>query len=312
MDDRRASVQVTTGARLHFGLLDTCAPFGGVGVMIDEPVTCVEVCSSARFHPGQVQPERLTAIAGRLAKQYLGAQNDEALPPCTIGVESSAPSHSGLGSGTQLALATATALASHFDLQLSRDQLVALAERGKRSAIGSIGFFEGGLIAESDPVAKWQRAELPAKWRVVLARPRHFDHCVSGELEGNVFASLPPASDETRQHLIRLADEILLAAQQADFDSFAAALTAYNRLSGELFTAQQGGCYNGPAVAELVEQLQGAGARAYGQSSWGPTVFVFCASPKCASNLADRIGDCVFAITTPRTAGASVRVQRHR
>lgn len=313
MDNCRPSVSVRTGARLHFGLLDTRAPFGGIGVMIDRPLTCVRVSAADRFDAGDVQPQRLSAIAGRLSQCYLGATDCQSLPRCAIGVLSKAPSHSGLGSGTQLALATATALATHFGLQLSRAELVGtLAGRGNRSAIGSLGFFEGGLISEDgmadDYLATphWRRAEMPAQWRIVLARPQQFDRPVSGEAEGSAFASLAPAPPRTRNELVRLGEKIITAAEAADFDSFAAALTRFNRSSGALFAPQQGGCYNGPAVTKLVQQMQQAGARGYGQSSWGPTVFAFCASLDSARLLCERLGEAVVTIARPRLCGPDV------
>lgn len=315
MDDRRPRIRIVAGARLHFGLLDTHAPFGGAGVMIDHPATCVRVSPSPAFDAGPVQPQRLTAIASRLSQCYLGHSDSCSLPRCEIRVESAAPPHSGLGSGTQLALATATALAEHFQLQLSRAELVdTLADRGRRSAIGSLGFFEGGLIAEDgmtrdyEPSEHWRRIELPAAWRVVLARPCRFDRPISGEVEGNAFASLAPAAQSVRSQLVQLAREIIAAAQQGDFDPFAAALTRFNRASGELFAPQQGGCYHGAAVSELVQQMQAAGARGYGQSSWGPTVFAFCASAEAAQSLRQQLGEAVFAIAKPRTAGPEITI----
>jgi beta-ribofuranosylaminobenzene 5'-phosphate synthase len=313
MDDCRPTVSVSTGARLHFGLLDTRAPFGGIGVMIDWPVTRVSVTSSPRFEAGEIQPSRLTAIARRLAERYIGRGGCNGLPPCRICVESAAPPHRGLGSGTQLALATATALATHFDLRLSRADLVAtLAKRGRRSAIGSLGFFEGGLIAEDGTendfasVQNWRRTELPSAWHVVLARPQRCQEAISGEAEGSAFAALEPAPRSVRENLTRLSDQMMLAAEGGDFESFAVALTQLNHCSGELFAAQQGGCYNGAAVAQLVKQMQIAGAQAYGQSSWGPTLFAFCDSLDAAQELSARLGECVFAIAKPRATGPEI------
>ncbi len=265
MDDPRPSVRVSTGARLHFGLMNTRPPFGGIGVMIDQPTTCLEVSAAERFDAGAVQPQRLTAIAGRLCEAFAVPSDGCGLPPCAIRVRALAPPHSGLGSGTQLALATATALATHFDLQLTRQELVeTLADRGRRSVIGSLGFFEGGLIAEDgliedyQPGPHWRRLDLPPDWHLVLARPPQGDRPVCGEAEGQAFAALAAAPESARAELIRLGDEVIAAVQQADFERFAAALTRFNRASGELFAVQQGGCYNGPAVTALVQRMHAA------------------------------------------------------
>lgn len=314
MDSPRPSVRVSTGARVHFGLMNTAAPFGGVGLMIDQPQTAVRVSAAAVFEAGSVQPDRVTAIARRLRRRYLGQQISGELPPCRVEVEAVAPPHSGLGSGTQLALATALGLATHFGLKLSRRELVeTLAERGRRSAIGSFGFFEGGLIAEDGQAGdyhaagNWRRVELPPAWRVVLARPQDWAPPVSGEAETEAFAALQPAPRRLREQLRRLGDELMAAAEQADFEAFAAALTPFNRTSGELFASQQGGCYNGAAVTRLVEQIAAAGGQGYGQSSWGPSVFAFCRSAAAAGQLASQLGSQVVAIARPRSSGATLQ-----
>jgi len=313
MVDRRPGARVTTGARLHFGLMNTRPPFGGIGVMIDQPQTCVEVTAAERFDAGPVQPQRLTAIAQRLCTAFLVPCDSSGLPPCAIRVRVSAPPHSGLGSGTQLALATATALANHFELQPTRQQLVeTLADRGRRSVIGSLGFFEGGLIAEDGlienylPSTHWRRLDLPPEWSIVLARPPQSDSAVCGEAEGQAFAALAAAPDTVRTELIRTGDRVIRAVEQADFETFAVALTEFNRASGELFASQQGGCYNGPAVTALVQQMHAVGARGYGQSSWGPTVFAFCPSQREAEQLVAQLPGQVVTLTQPQPHGAAV------
>lgn len=315
MDSPRPNVRVSTGARIHFGLMNTRVPFGGVGLMIDQPQTVVRVSAAAVFEPGTVQPQRVAAIARRLRQHHLGRQIRGELPPCRVEVEAVAPPHSGLGSGTQLALATALGLATHFGLALSRRQLVeTLAERGRRSAIGSFGFFEGGLIAEDgqagdyQAAGNWRRVEPPPAWRVVLARPQGWGSPVSGEAETEAFAALQPAPRRLREQLQRLGSDLVAAVAQADFDAFTAALTPFNRTSGELFASQQGGCYNGAAVTRLVHQIAAAGGQGYGQSSWGPSVFAFCRSAAAAQQLAGQLGSQVVTIARPRCRGATLEV----
>lgn len=313
MDEGRPSVRVTTGARLHFGLMNTRPPFGGIGVMIDQPQTCVEVTAAERFDAGPLQPQRLTAIAQRLCAAFPVPCDGDGLPPCAVRVSVSAPPHSGLGSGTQLALATATALANHFELHPTRQQLIeTLADRGRRSVIGSLGFFEGGLLAEDgriddyQPSVHWRRLDLPAEWHIVLVRPPQSDNVVCGEAEGQAFAALAAAPKAVRTELMRLGDRVITAVERAEFETFAAALTEFNRASGELFAAQQGGCYNGPAITALVERMQAAGARGYGQSSWGPTVFAFCPSQRAAQQLAAELADQIVTLAQPQAHGAAV------
>ncbi len=62
------SVRIETGSRLHFGLLDTVDPFGGVGVMIEQPVTEVVVSPSDRFVCDHQDRTRIREIVQRVAE----------------------------------------------------------------------------------------------------------------------------------------------------------------------------------------------------------------------------------------------------
>jgi beta-RFAP synthase len=314
MAEAGLAVSVRTGSRLHFGLFNTQPPFGGVGLMIDEPQTTLRITAATAFDAATVDRQRLTEIARRFSESYFAGQFADNLPPCKIEVLSAADPHFGLGSGTQLALATAAGLASFFNTQTSRSDLIQrIALRGKRSAVGSIGFFTGGLIVEDgssddyDRGAWWQRAELPEQWRFLLIRPPANTGSISGDVERHAFASLPAAGDSTRQQLRQMGQAIFGSAATGDFKSFAESVTRFNRLSGALFAAHQGGCYNGPAVTELIEHVASLGAIAYGQSSWGPTIFVATESQDQAERFATQLNPKYsFAITQAKSAAASV------
>ena len=126
---RGAVVRVKTGSRLHFGLLDTAAPFGGVGAMIEQPETEVVIRPSARFRCCAQLAHRIEPVARRI--QQLAGLDD--LPSCEVDVVDRAHAHWGLGSGTQLAMAIAEGLAHHCGLECSLSDLaLRIADRGKR------------------------------------------------------------------------------------------------------------------------------------------------------------------------------------
>src|SRR5207247_6472018 len=58
------------------------------------------------------------------------------------------PPHAGLGSGTQLALAVARAIADLYDVPGDAPTLAAAVGRGQRSAVGTWIFAGGGLVVE--------------------------------------------------------------------------------------------------------------------------------------------------------------------
>ena len=274
-------VRVTTGSRLHLGLLDAVEPFGGVGLMIDHPVTEVTATRTNRYQPPNVSAKRIDAIA----KNYCRVFRQSELPPCQIDVHHRPNPHCGLGSGTQLSLAVAEAMCRLFDVDSTSEQIAStIARRGKRSAVGIHGYFNGGLIFEgatshskSTPINPMiERSTIRDSWCVALFRNRIAENCVSGQLEQTHFDNLKPASQASQAKLREIATMRLLpAAREAHFDRFAEAVEAYNHASGMLFSDVQGGAYNGPAITGLVDWLKQNQATGVGQSSWGPTVFAW-------------------------------------
>ena len=281
-------VRVRTGGRLHFGLLDAAEPFGGAGVMVAHPETEVVVTRADRFAAAPEIVERVEPIARRVAERYqLGR-----LPDCEVALRHGPPRHSGFGSGTQFALAVAEGISALLGQTADRRTLARVfARRGKRSAVGIHGYFQGGLLFE-DPLSGpgdfgrdagdvrdgeeglRRRIELPESWRVALLLPASGGGAIAGREEERRFARLGPGPRGSRARLRRLlTDELLPAAEVADFRHFGESLTRYNRLSGELFAGVQGGPYRDERVTALIDLLIRHGGQGVGQSSWGPGVF---------------------------------------
>ena len=170
------AIRVVTGARLHFGLLDTAAPFGGVGVMVERPRTEIHVARSDAFRCDPSIVRRAEPILARLSR----LAELEFPPRLDLRITGQPPPHSGFGSGTQLSLAIAEASSRLLAIPLAPETLACdVADRGKRSAVGVHGYFRGGLIYENsrqpvplNPVQR--RIELPSEWSVgtVLAEAR--------------------------------------------------------------------------------------------------------------------------------------------
>lgn len=285
------SFEIITGARLHLGLLDTAAPFGGVGAMLDRPQTRIRVAPSPRFSACGPGSERVAEVARRFAAHFALSGP----PDCTVEILQRPDPHTGLGSGTQLAMAMAEALCLFTQRRLERQPLaVEIAGRGLRSAVGCHGYFDGGLIYEaagenSAPLNfVRRRVELPDAWRVVLIRLAATTAGVAGEWEQAKFARLPRPSACQKQQLIREVEEDLLpAAAESDFERWSEAVYNYNRHSGNLFAPVQGGPYNGEAIAGGIKRLRQSGVQGVGQSSWGPTIFAICETGERAAQVQD-------------------------
>ena len=314
-------VQICTGSRLHFGLLDTVRPFGGVGVMLNTPVTEVVLSNAERFHCPEIFQPRIVPIAERI-RQLSGEME---LPACRVQVLRTAPSHCGLGSGTQLALAVTEGLCLHQSLEFERGTIAnVLAGRGQRSVVGTHGYWLGGIIYEAgESEVDGNRAHensnvvqegvcLPEDWRVAVLRPLDHDLAVSGQRERDKFARLLPASKQAGNELRRLVtEEIMPAARQGQFAKFADGTRIYNEQSGHLFASVQGGPYNGSAVTRVIDWLRDRGVHGHGQSSWGPGVFAWFESQKAAERCLAALPEDVELVTLTSARNEPRSVQIH-
>jgi beta-RFAP synthase len=305
---RPARVTVEAPARLHFGILDLRGHlgrrFGGIGAAVPSPSVRVEV----------IREDGLTAEgpdAGRaraFARRYLD----------TVGVTQGAhlrvhraiPAHAGLGSGTQLALSVARALAELYDRPADPLTLARAVGRGRRSAIGTWTFALGGFVLEGgrrtdrDEVAPLiSRLPMPAAWRAVIAIPEA-QSGLSGAAEAEAFRRLPPPDArevERVAHLVLM--QLLPALADADLTGFGAALTEVQRITGGWFAAAQGGPFAPGPTGALVRQMAEFGATGVGQSSWGPTVYGLVPDQGSAADLAQRVrawlGPGGVVLTTP-------------
>jgi len=139
-------VYVKTPARLHFGLIDLNGElgrfFGGLGVAVDYPNVILETEQSETFSVTGENSER----AATFAKQFLETYNIDS--NVNIHVKQAIPEHTGLGSGTQLALAVAFSLSKLFNLNVPLQELSLAMGRMKRTAVGTTVFEQGGFVVD--------------------------------------------------------------------------------------------------------------------------------------------------------------------
>ena len=293
-------IEVRAPARLHFGLLahgpGVERGFGGLGLMVHEPslrITAEPAETTTASGPMGERAERFAAAAARRLQDtgWVGAATGAA-----IRVHAAPRAHAGLGTGTQLGLATAWAVAAVNGVsELGPAELAALADRGRRSAIGTYGFFRGGLLVDGGKQAADRLAPLiarhafPDAWRLVLVTPHHLTGR-SGAGERRAFSEMPAFPVAETDRMCRLVTLGLLpAAAERDHGAFAAALGALQETVGRCFAAAQGGRYADPGLADIAEAMRGWGHEGVGQSSWGPTVYAVTPDASAAEDLAARV-----------------------
>jgi beta-ribofuranosylaminobenzene 5'-phosphate synthase len=271
-------VHIKTPARLHLGLIDLNGDlgrlFGGLGVGIDRPNVILEAQQSKKLEVTGEKTELTEALAKRFLKTYNIKTN------AAIHVKQTIPEHTGLGSGTQLSLAIATALSKLFHINATTQELAKTMGRGQRTSVGTTIFKDGGFVVDggkntsknSFPTTIF-RQPFPSEWVFVVAVPNVKKGLAKSE-ETAAFETLKPMKTEDTGNICRLIMiKMMPALVERDIKSFGEALTQIQKVIGEYFAQVQGGTYSSQTATEGISLLQKLGAYGAGQSSWGPTFY---------------------------------------
>jgi len=276
-------VRVCANARLHLGFLDLGGAlgrrFGSIGLSIDSLSTSVTATSQVGSgvvidsnNRGEDQTQKVMAhyrLSGGVR----------------VSLEEATPAHSGLGSGTQLALAIGTAVTRVFGQKISPRELALLLRRGSRSGSGVNLFEQGGLVVdgghgrltEIPPVIS--RLDFPEQWGIILVLDSTMQG-LSGRAESDVFRILDPMTQRDAANLCHTTLMGLLpAVAEHDFQNFCEHIESIQLVIGDYFSRFQSGFCTSPSVGRVLEYCsRELHLRGVGQSSWGPTGFVFVES----------------------------------
>jgi beta-ribofuranosylaminobenzene 5'-phosphate synthase len=330
LDERR--IVVNTPCRIHVSLIDMHGGSnrvdGGIGITLDEPGILLEVQQSPAIRvTGCDTPtgERLNAIASEVLSQiHAGAA-------VSIHVRSLYPAHTGLGSGSQLALATARAICELYGKKVPVTELAQLAGRGGTSGIGTAAFEHGGFIIDGGhrfgpggdktdfrpssasrgirPPPVIARHDFPQDWKILLATP-----CLpagaSGVKEIDIFRQhCPVPLGEVQALCHEVLMRMLPGIVEHDLELFGSSINTVQTLG---FKKVELGLQP-PEVAGLLDIMREAGAPGAGLSSFGPTVYAVgdtgmnTIGQAARSFMKDHSGG-TTVVTTARNTGAAVRV----
>lgn len=315
-----SSVYVEAPARLHLGFLDLEGGlgrrFGGFGLTLNDIATKVLVRRAKQL-------EVLGDSSGRVQKYAERFFERKGLASgCRIEVIDQIIDHSGLGSGTQLALAVGTAIAELFALKCDSLEIATILNRGTRSGIGIGTFQHGGFLVDAGrsigsavpPIVS--HMYFPSNWRVLIVldvahRGLH------GKDEHASFLALPEFPSRTAAYLCRLVMmQVLPAVAERDIGAFSQGVHEVQRCLGKFFSSVQGGRYTSAAVGDVIHYIESTGVQGVGQSSWGPTGFAFVDSETQAHillrDVQARFGDnqnLQFKVVSGRNTGAVIEQQ---
>ena len=267
--------------------------YASLGLAIGQPRVSICARRASGYSATGTDSERSLAIAKKLWPTLGGTDAVE------IKVKECIPAHSGLGSGTQLAMAVGAALSLLADQKPDIPKIASLTGRGARSGIGLAVFRHGGLaldagkaLADSEkapPVLC--RLAFPRSWCFVMVSTRHGGQGLHGRPERAFFDNPPRMDPNISAKLCRIAMlELMPAVIEKDCGKFGGALNKLQEHVGDYFAAAQGGGrFSDTEISGAVRELVRNGAVAGGQSSWGPTGFALFPSASEASRAMDAL-----------------------
>ena len=281
-------VSVRAPARLHLGFLDMCGDLGRKFGSLGLSITGVETSITARYSDDIDIKGIFLERAENYAEQILSHYGIDG--GVELSINSTIPEHAGLGSGTQLSLAVASAIACLYEVGQYHhaSHWATILHRGARSGIGIGAFMDGGFVVDGGRGEKTEvppiiaRLPFPEHWRIILI----FDDDVkgiNGVKERRAFNRLIKMKKEASESLCRLTMmQVLPAIVEQNCIQFGGAITEIQNIVGDYFSSAQGGRYTSPFLGSILDRLSIDGASGVGQSSWGPTGFAIFANETIA------------------------------
>tara|TARA_Y200000002_G_scaffold382091_1_gene397984 strand:+ start:1134 stop:2108 length:975 start_codon:yes stop_codon:yes gene_type:complete len=287
----RNKLIINSPARLHIGFLDlqsqSSRMFGSIGLTIDNFVYNIKIEKSKNTHiicQNLIAKSKIKEIIKSIKKKY-------SIGNFTINILNEIPLHTGLGSGTQLALSIGFLISECFELKLSTDRLALILKRGRRSGVGIESFKKGGVNIDVGKIRNSKKIPLnlmnikwPKAWRILLLMDSNITG-VHGKKEIKEFKELN-VSDSKMSNLNckSLVMNIIPGIIECNFREFSFGLRNIQDNMSTIF-------YGSPRrfasknLEKIFSDIEKRGILSFGQSSWGPTGFIFFENSKKRNEL---------------------------
>lgn len=328
---------IRTPSRLHVTLIDLNGKYGridgGVGITTRKPSLVLEAhdgCEDVQIE--FVNPDsdylssntrddyqsKIFSACGKI-NEYLQVKDGHHFKLREI-----FPSHSGLGSGTQLSLAVAKLILKMNDQDLPAPEIAEIVGRGGTSGIGVASFDQGGFIVDGGhrksvkneflpssaskaaPPPIIARYDFPEDWKIILVIPQ-VKRKVFGDGEVNIFQKYCPIPLGEVQELIHiLFMKMMPSVIEEDLDHFGESINMVQNIGFKRIELS----LQNPFIKDLMNNLRSSGAAGVGMSSFGPTVYAITDTNsknilKAARNMMrDKEGEII--LTTSQNSGAHI------
>ena len=201
---------------------------------------------------------------------------------CRLIVSDYIPLHKGLGSGTQVSLCTGFLISSFNNLNLSIENISKFLGRGQRSGVGVETFKSGGFIIDTgkqkssiSPPQKLIDIKWPKDWQIILITNTSLSG-LHGKKESNEFTKLKNISSKfAKENCFNLLMKIIPGLLENDFCIFANGIQKIQENMSEIFYGNKNN-FSNRNISKIFKFVREKKYVGFGQSSWGPTGFVFC------------------------------------
>ena len=278
----KKSFTIDSPARLHLGFMElndsNPRVFGSIGLAItnfkfkqtiqlnkDFDVICDD--KSIKL--------RVEEIIQLFSKNYK-------IKKCRLTVSDFIPLHKGLGSGTQVSLCTGFLISSFNNLNLSIENISKFLNRGQRSGVGVETFKSGGFIIDTGklqssicPPLKLIDIKWPKDWQIILITNTNVSG-LHGKKESNEFTKLKNVSSKfAKENCFNLFMKIIPGLLENDFYTFANGIQKIQENMSEIFYGNKNN-FSNHSISKIFKFVREKKYIGFGQSSWGPTGFIFC------------------------------------
>lgn len=316
---------IKSPSRLHLGLIDMNGSYGrldgGIGLTIQDPNLCLYAETAEKgitvdFNDNFIfdddikmeYTQKITKAAQKVTDYY---DVDEGF---YFRVDKAYLTHSGLGSGTQIALSTGKLITEFIGQESNGYTLGKITGRGGTSGIGVFAFDYGGFIVDgghskkekdsflpssasnASPPQLFGRYEFPEEWGVLLVILKS-DVSVNGQKEVNIFQDYCPIDRqevELFSHLIFV--NMIPFLLEKDLPCFGNVINKVQTIGFKNIEVK----LQSDNIKNLMKKLTEIGAYAVGMSSFGPTVYSFYdeSNKHIVDEIKDYVGDDGIVMTT--------------
>ncbi len=282
---------INAPARIHIGFLDldknSNRKYGSLGLTISDFSYKIKIENSNRITVNCRNQELKSKI-----KKIINAFNKKKkILGCKITVLNEIPIHRGLGSGTQLALSVGYLISKLNKIRINTDQMAINLSRGIRSGIGIESFKYGGfnvdvgkLKGSFTPPLNILNIKWPKKWKILLILDTNLVG-THGKKEDQEFRDLKKINiSQVNLNCKSLLMNIIPGLIEKNFDEFSKGLRVIQNNMSKIFYGNVNK-FASNAIEQIFMNLKKKGIISFGQSSWGPTGFIFFENSKKRNQL---------------------------